>query len=129
MKKLIACLLAFLVLTGCTGKTETQFKEYDVPSGEHKVIELMNVPVDMTEYQGFTDTDHNSIWMSRKTNNGYTIVLDEACTVNSIQKITAINNQLIFKCYWNKTLSFWIESINQTSLNQNLINPELSFFI
>ena len=58
MKKLIACLLAFLVLSGCTGKTETQFKEYDVPSGEHKVIELMNVPVDMTEYQGFTDTDH-----------------------------------------------------------------------
>ena len=42
MKKLIACLLAFLVLTGCTGKTETQFKEYDVPQGEHKIIELMN---------------------------------------------------------------------------------------
>ena len=30
MKKLIVCLLAFLVLSGCAQKTETQFKEYDV---------------------------------------------------------------------------------------------------
>ena len=58
MKKLIVCLLAFVVLSGCAQKTETQFKEYDVPEGEHKVIELMNVPVDMTEYQGFKDEDH-----------------------------------------------------------------------
>lgn len=58
MKKWVMVLLCGLLFSGCMTKTETQFKEYDVPQGDHKVIELMNVPVDMTEYQGFTDENH-----------------------------------------------------------------------
>ncbi|MBR5207412.1 MAG: conjugal transfer protein TraF, partial [Erysipelotrichaceae bacterium] len=58
MKKWMMGLLCVLLFSGCMTKTETQFKEYDVPQGEHKMIELMNVPVDMTEYQGFTDENH-----------------------------------------------------------------------
>lgn len=61
MKKYLMMLLcALMLLAGCAkaDTTEEQFKEYDVPGGEIKTIELMNVAVDMTAYQGFTDRDH-----------------------------------------------------------------------
>ena len=58
MKKWMMSLLCVLLLVGCTTKTEIQFKEYNVPEGEHRIIELMNVPVDMQQYNGFTDVDH-----------------------------------------------------------------------
>ena len=59
MKKIwMTALCALLVLCGCAGESESKFKEYDVPEGEIKTIEIMSVPVDMSAYQGFTDKEH-----------------------------------------------------------------------
>lgn len=58
MKKLLMMAVCILMLAGCMQKTETKFKEYDLPEGEFKTIDIMNVAVDMSGYQGFTDKDH-----------------------------------------------------------------------
>lgn len=59
MKKIwMAAVCALMMLAGCTKQPEVQFKEYDVPEGDIKTIELMNVAVDMSGYRGFTDKEH-----------------------------------------------------------------------
>lgn len=58
MGKLLLSLLCFFMLSACSTEVKPDFKEYDVPEGEQKIIELMSVSVDMTEYQDFTDENH-----------------------------------------------------------------------
>ena len=60
MKKWVMVLLCGLLFSGCMTKTETQFKEYDVPQGEHKVIELMNV--DMSQFTDEQATAQIRAW-------------------------------------------------------------------
>lgn len=58
MKKLISILMIACLLCGCAIKDDVKLKEYDLDDEEIKTIELMSVSVDMTAYQGFTDTNH-----------------------------------------------------------------------
>ncbi len=58
MKRIVMVLCCLLLLCGCAGKPTVQFKEYEAIEGDIKTIDLMNVPVDMLQYQGFTDKDH-----------------------------------------------------------------------
>ncbi|MBQ4343299.1 MAG: hypothetical protein IJC38_05375 [Erysipelotrichaceae bacterium] len=58
MKRIVSGLLCLLLMSGCASDPKPQFKEYEAIEGEIKTIELMNVPVDMLQYQGFTDKDH-----------------------------------------------------------------------
>lgn len=58
MKRIITFLCCLFLLCGCAGEPAVQFKEYEPIEGDIKTIDLMSVPVDMLQYQGFTDKDH-----------------------------------------------------------------------
>lgn len=56
MKKIVLVLFAALLLVGCGDK---KVEAYDLPDGDMVTIDLIDVAVDMSGYQGFTDKDHN----------------------------------------------------------------------